>query len=57
MYCNRTIFFNSELFLFDSMISQAVPNFKTQFSPKDEVCNNDKIALNQRNVDPYISFV
>ena len=32
------------------MILQPLPNFKTQFSPKDEVGSYDNIELNQRFV-------
>ena len=52
MYCNRTICLKIRVikykFCCNSMISQPLPNFKTQFSPKDEMCSYDNIALNQR---------
>ena len=52
MYCNRTIYFKTRVIKFkfccNSMISQPLPNFKTQFSPKDEVGSYDNIEPNQR---------
>ena len=38
------------------MISQSLPNFKTQFSQKGKASSYDNIALNQRNaVSIYIT--
>ena len=45
LYCNRTVI--KFKFCCNSMISQPLPNFKTQFSQKYEVGSYDNIALNQ----------
>ena len=54
MYCTRTICFRIRVIKFEfwvtSMILQPLPNFKTQFSPKDEVGSYDNNALNQRDM-------
>ena len=39
------------------MISQRLPNFKTQFLKKEEVNSYDKITLNQRKVTAVFVWV
>ena len=52
MCCNSTVCFATRVIKFkfccNSVISQPLPNCKTQFSQKEEVGSYDKIALNQR---------
>ena len=60
MYFNRTVCFkiiaNKFQFGSYSMISQPLPNLRTQFSTKDEVGTYDNIALNQRHENVVISL-
>ena len=52
MCCNPTLCFNFQVIQFqfcgNSMVSEPLPNFKTQISRKDESGSYDNIALNQR---------
>ena len=53
MCCNPTVCFKILFIKFNfycnSMISQPFPNFKTQFSQKEEAGGLDHIALTQEN--------
>ena len=50
--CNPIVCFKTRVigfkFCCNSTVSQPLPNFKSEFSPKDEVGSYDNIALNQR---------
>ena len=55
--CNPTVCSKNRVIRFkfccNSMISQPLPNFKSQFCQKEEVGSYDNIALNQRNALPF----
>ena len=58
MCCNPTVCFNIRMIQFKlcckSMTSQPLPNFKREFSQKEEVGSYDNIALNQPYVVPML---
>ena len=61
MCCNLTVCSKIRVIKFkfccNPMISQPLPNFKSQFSQKEEVGSYDNVALNQRFLHAYYSLL